>query len=351
MLKPALIFLAALTIGLGLGTGLAAQMRAGAPDALPANAPDYYDAISTMPISLPAGDGRRPVVLFPVLRGVGIDDALGARAQRRAGSRQAPLIETTPAPRPTPSGLQEGALRDAPMLDAKPRAGPQIAIVIDDVGFELAAADRAMALPGQVTLAILPAAPHAQTIARTAQARRQEVIVHLPMEPLGTDNPGPMAIRGGQSLAEIARRVVWSFARVPGAIGVNNHMGSKLTQDSAAMARLMPLLAERAKFFLDSRTTSASVAVSAARAAEMPALTRDVFLDNVRTLPQVFARLLETENRALEQGYAIAIGHPHGQTLAALRAWMPYAARRGFRFVTLSGLIEARNLGVASLAP
>jgi len=145
-----------------------------------------------------------------------------------------------------------------------------------------------------------------------------------------------------------------ALARVPGAIGVNNHMGSRFTRDAAALTPVLLRIGDHGLFFLDSRTSGESVAYETARALGLPALKRDVFLDHTLDRRDVLARLRETEAAAILNGVAIAIGHPHDVTLETLELWMPGAARRGFRFVMLDELVgparQARGIA-ASLPP
>lgn len=112
---------------------------------------------------------------------------------------------------------------------------PRIAIVIDDVGLDVDAARRTIALDGALSLAVLPYAQAAGTISQEAQAQGHDVLLHMPMEPVGLADPGPNALRLGLSDADLAARMRWALAQVPGAVGINNHMGSRFTADPRAM--------------------------------------------------------------------------------------------------------------------
>src|SRR5690606_18289818 len=129
-----------------------------------------------------------------------------------------------------------------------------------------------------------------------------------------------------------------------GHVGLNNHMGSRFTANPKVMAILMDDVAARGLMFLDSRTTVDTVAEGLARARAVPFVARDVFLDNDQSADAVDQQLLETEHVARRKGHAVAIGHPHAATRAALAAWLPQVARRGFQIVPISSL--ARVSGV-----
>ena len=217
---------------------------------------------------------------------------------------------------------------------------PMVAIVIDDVGLSRGRAGRTAALPGPLTLALLSYAEDLPALARTARAAGHELLVHIPMEPEGgAVDPGPRPLLSSHSASELRQRLAQELGRFSGYVGVNNHMGSRLTADPAAMAVVMAELQARGLLFLDSRTTAATVAATVARAAGVPTLERDVFLDNELDPAAIRAALATVEERARTQGYAIAIGHPHDVTLEVLAQWLPQARRRGFHLVPLSFLV------------
>ena len=204
-------------------------------------------------------------------------------------------------------------------------ATPRIAIIIDDLGYQRAAGERAIALPGDVAFAILPGTPHARHLATRARTAGREVLLHLPMAAEDPDVPmdpggiGPSPDRA--SLEEALRR---GLAAVPYAVGINNHMGSGLTRESEPMAWLMEELRRLGwLYFVDSRTTPLSVAADSARAAGVPVLSRDVFLDadpSPDAVEREFRRLVALARR---DGQAVAIGHPYPDTLALLERELP----------------------------
>src|SRR5262249_4150109 len=148
-----------------------------------------------------------------------------------------------------------------------------------------------------------------------------EILLHMPMQALSATRLGPMALTVDLAPDEIAHRLDWALARVPGRIGINNHEGSRFTADRAALGPVMQALARRHLFFLDSRTTADTQVVAMARARGVQTGSRDVFLDDVVTKDAVDAQLRALEAKARAQGAAIAIGHPHDVTLDAVAYW------------------------------
>ncbi len=253
-----------------------------------------------------------------------------------------PQVLTPVAAHGFPAWLQERIrdLRSGKSL-APPARLPAIAIVIDDVGADVGAAHRAMALPEGVSLSFLPYPDETPGLAREAVRRGHQVLLHMPMEPEGNEDPGPGALTTNLDGREIVRRLDRALARVPGHAGINNHMGSLFTQDRAGLVPVMERLSDLHVFFLDSRTTAKSVVVPLARMFGVASAGRDVFLDDVETRAAIAAQLAKTEAHAKEDGIAIAIGHPHDVTLDALAAWVKDL--RGFRLVPVSVAIRMKT--------
>lgn len=225
---------------------------------------------------------------------------------------------------------------------------PVLAIIIDDVGPDMAATQALVDLDLPLTLAILPFAREAEAAARMAAEAGLDVFLHLPMEPVGLDDPGPNALTRHLSDAEIARRAGWALSRVPRAVGFNNHMGSALTRDEAALRRTFAEFAGRDLIFVDSLTHPASKAARVAREGGLEAFRRDVFLDHVRRPEAVDAALEEALRLAAERGHAIAIGHPYPVTLAALEGLAERAREAGVELVTMSTLAARQRASDAS---
>ena len=202
------------------------------------------------------------------------------------------------------------------ILSAQPAV---ISIILDDMGGRLEAGRRALNLPGPVACAFLPSAAYTKKLAKEAYANNKEVMLHLPMQPM---QPRPLD-EGGLTMemreSEFLQVLREDIANVPHVIGVNNHMGSLLTQHPGHMQWLMKELNQQQPlFFIDSRTTHSSVAYNIALENHIPSAKRDVFLDDDRDIEQIekqFDRLLRV---AKKYGYAIAIGHPYPETMSVL---------------------------------
>jgi hypothetical protein len=221
---------------------------------------------------------------------------------------------------------------------------PAVSLVIDDLGNGLRDGRRVIALPAAVTLAILPHTTHARRLAEEAHARGKEIILHLPMEAAAGDEPGPGRLEAAMPAREVAHTLAYDLETVPHAVGVNNHMGSRMTEAESAMRTLFASLRTRGGlFFLDSRTSARSRAAEVAAEAGVPYLARDVFLDHERTPAAIARALAELERLARRDGNAVAIGHPYPETLAALETWLPGAAARGIRLVPLSAMLALRT--------
>ena len=217
-----------------------------------------------------------------------------------------------------------------------------IAIVIDDLGSDVALNRRAIALPQAVALSFLPYPDETPMLAREGARAGHEILVHLPMQAKdGEENPGPMALRIGTSPDENVRRLDWALSRVPFHVGINNHMGSRFTEDRGALIPIAEALYDRHIFFFDSRTSAGSQVVPVARAFGVPSAGRDVFLDDVQTPDAVAAQLAVLEKDAREHGVATAIGHPHDVTLAALAHWSVHL--KGYRLVPISVAIRMKT--------
>lgn len=220
--------------------------------------------------------------------------------------------------------------------------GPfSIAVVIDDAGYSLEQLQPFLEFPGPITLSVLPNLPHSRESARRIAEAGKELLLHLPMEALNGNDPGPGAIRTSHSEQEIRSLLEASFSQVPQAVGMNNHMGSRATADERVMNVVMDYLSSKQRFFLDSRTTAASVAAAAAAAHEVPFLERNVFLDNEPRTEAIRQALENGIEAARKQGYAIMIGHvSNPQIVEVIEGLAGELERSGVRLVSLSALLE-----------
>ena len=219
---------------------------------------------------------------------------------------------------------------------------PIIAIVIDDLGLNRVNTAELNSLPSPLTLAFLPYAGRIDAQTEAAQAAGHELMLHLPMEPIGSDWPGPDALTTKLDRQEFLTRLEKNLNRFKGFVGINNHMGSKLTANDSRMDVVMRELRKRDVLFLDSKTSPRSVAGETAGRNGVPNTTRDVFLDHVIDPGAIKRQLALTEKIARQSGSAVAIGHPHNTTIQALRDWLPSLEARGFALAPISAVVARR---------
>ena len=218
---------------------------------------------------------------------------------------------------------------------------PRIAIIIDDLGYQLVAGQRAIALPGPVACAILPGSPRAQQLANAAHDIGKEVLLHLPMQ--AVDNEGRVEdtrMTLDMSRGKFASTFETAISSVPHVVGINNHRGSLLTQHPGHMQWLMEeMLARDGLFFVDSYTTHESIALQIASEIGVSAKKRDVFLDPDKAPETVLREFERLKSLAKKRGSAIAIGHPYEATLAMLETQLPLLADQGIELVPVSELV------------
>jgi polysaccharide deacetylase 2 family uncharacterized protein YibQ len=222
-----------------------------------------------------------------------------------------------------------------------------IAVVIDDVGNADGSIERLERLEGPLAIAVLPGTPKARAAAELARRKGWDLLVHLPMA--GARGPyEPGTISSGDDDATIVARVRAALEGTPGASGLNNHQGSLATADARVIRAVLSVVRERGLFFLDSRTSPASVATDEARAMGVATISRDVFLDDARAeaaaeggapeaLATAWSRALAV---AASKGQAVVIGHPHAATVGFLEAALPALEERGVLRVRVSELVD-----------
>jgi polysaccharide deacetylase 2 family uncharacterized protein YibQ len=220
------------------------------------------------------------------------------------------------------------------------------AIVIDDMGHDLEAAHKLLAIGYPLTFSVLPHLQYTRTTAEEIHRGGHEVMLHLPMEPDPGSHasPGEGAILVGMKAADVQRVVQNDLDSVPYVAGVNNHMGSRATQDARLMGDLMRVLRERELYFIDSRTTAATTALDAARREGLPAFYRSVFLDDMESVPYTLGQLQKFRHTVEQEGVALAIGHPHATTIAALAQFLPELDRADIELVAPSQIVRLPEL-------
>ena len=251
---------------------------------------------------------------------------------RRTGVPALEIEIVTRAPLGSGAGVKNSSSTDG---------SARLAIIIDDLGSDRAAAEAVFALGFPVTISVLPNHEHSMEIAEEAHRRGLQVMLHLPMQSVANETPEALELRPGMPAQEVTEVVGQFLQNVPDAAGVNNHQGSQATADAALMDELMPVLRDHHLFYVDSRTTAATVAYETAQDFGVRSAFRNVpFLDDVAEVGAVRRQLELALRGAREKGQAVAIGHPHPATLEALREVLPHAQAQGVRLVLASELVH-----------
>ncbi len=309
-------------------------------NAAPVQKPAQKDAES------PAQPKPAPQLIEPApqpmhAKPLGEEAKVAAQTSKPPVPAPAPQVATI-APPPINANANAAWLKNSVAFSV-PQGRPLIAVVLDDVGVARSHAELAIDLPGVITLSFMTYADGVADMAARARAKGHELMLHVPMEPLGHEiDAGPNVLTVGASEGELLKRLSWGLDRFPGYIGINNHMGSRFTQDERGMQVVLAELKRRNLLFLDSRTIGNTVGDKLAAGMGVPHVMRDVFLDNEMDEAAVIKQLMQAERVAASKGQAIAIGHPHPATIAAIRAWMPKAEARGFVIVPLSAVAKLR---------
>ncbi|GAB6095482.1 hypothetical protein JCM14469_17340 [Desulfatiferula olefinivorans] len=223
----------------------------------------------------------------------------------------------------------------------RPPALPRVAVIIDDIGYNRVLARKLIDLDRALTFSVLPQSPHCREIAAEAYGKGLEIMLHLPMEPMEYPrvNPGPGALLVSMEVDRMIDLLYDHLEEVPYAVGVNNHMGSRLTTVSTRMYQIFTVLKKKDLFFIDSRTSAQSLCKPSARLLQIAFGERDVFLDHSldrATIRKQVGALIEVARR---NGQAIGIGHPHAETYEVLRDELP-EFRKKVRLVHASELVK-----------
>jgi polysaccharide deacetylase 2 family uncharacterized protein YibQ len=273
--------------------------------------------------------------------GLGLGALLTTQACRKKGQLPGDEERATPRPAPKrpggrPSGTQEPApepraQEPAPAkTPAAPTTLPRVALVIDDLGYappELVT--RLCAQPVAFSVAVLPYQEYTRVSAELAHDRGKEVMLHLPMEPIGYPgpgkDPGPEAVLFDLPESQMRERVRKALAAIPYRKGVNNHMGSRITPDRTRMTWILQELKAKGCFFVDSRTEKDSVAYDVAQELGIPSVQRKVFLDDDKAFPAMAKQWDRALALALKAGQVVIIGHIYPETVDALEKLIPTA--------------------------
>lgn len=256
-----------------------------------------------------------------------MEDSRPRLSSKRASVRQpgAAVLHQQAAAIPTPVPVSSGS----------------IVLILDDVGFDHQPLAAAMEIDPNINFSVLPNAQHGVEYARKLHARGFEVLCHLPMEPEGFPavSPGDGAVLTSMSNEEIVHATTTNVSSVPFARGVNNHMGSRATADPRVMRTVLASL-PHGMYFIDSRTSGASLGFSIARQMKIPTAGRNVFLDDVQSAAAIRAQIQALRRVAAERGLAIGIGHMYPVTIRALAEEVPALKKQGFRLIHASEAVR-----------
>ena len=210
------------------------------------------------------------------------------------------------------------------LLVCQAASAGKLAIVIDDFGYRPKEESQVLQMPAAISVAVLPDATHAHEMAVKAHQTGHEVLIHLPMAPLSKQPLEKNTLTPDMSSAEIARIIQLAANHVPYAVGLNNHMGSKMTSSLPGMIKVMQVLSHYNYYFLDSMTIGNSQSVKAAQGTGVKVLKRRVFLDDTQNEADIRQQFLRAVKLAERDGSAIAIGHPHPTTVRVLQQMLPH---------------------------
>ena len=201
--------------------------------------------------------------------------------------------------------------------------GPRIALIIDDIGYSFSRTKQFLSLGIPITFSILPRLAKSHDLSLEIHGKGHEIMLHQPMEPHNADyNPGPGALYVGYEPKRIIRIVEENIAYVPFATGVNNHMGSRLTENRKEINDALSVIKNRGLYFIDSLTSSRSLAYHTAKSLHISTACRNIFIDNIPDESAVLSQLCKLEKHARIYGSAIGIGHPFPETANGVRRFL-----------------------------
>ena len=217
-----------------------------------------------------------------------------------------------------------------------------IGLIIDDFGYRNDDVSRGfLDIPAKLTFAVIPGHEHSRSFSKNAVSAGYEIMVHMPMENIGkTFGEEEFVLMNYFQDNELVRRVKEALGHIPEANGLNNHQGSRATETPRLMRLLAGVLKDENKFFIDSRTTTNTLAEETMRQFDVPTNRRNIFLDNELDEEKIYAQLIQLTDVAERKGIAIGIGHVKPQTLAVLKKHIPELQQKGFKFEFVSKLVN-----------
>jgi hypothetical protein len=262
--------------------------------------------------------------------------------------KEKPLKETPSIHKTEPPKQKEKII--VAKIEKIPLPHKQISIIIDDIGYDLGPVRELLKIDSDITFAILPLCSHSRESAEMLHQAGKETLLHLPMEPNSypKEKPGPGALFTDMNSEELIFQLEKNLASVPYISGVNNHMGSKFMSDEHNLIIVFNKLKKKKLFFVDSRTTSGTKALAAAEKANIQMASRKVFLDNNRDYNEIYKIILESAQNSSNASPLIMIGHPHPETIRAVRDATRVLRQKGIIVVPVSKLIKEQSLNGSS---
>ncbi|HOW36285.1 MAG TPA: divergent polysaccharide deacetylase family protein [Candidatus Omnitrophota bacterium] len=259
------------------------------------------------------------------------------------------LFFAKPKKIPLAAPVKKVAVKEAKPPKEKPPEKPvplkgKIAIIIDDWGYNIQHCELIKNIPDPVTIAVLPKLPHSKEVAQCAHQNGKEVMLHLPMEPQPREKlekyPDHYIIKTSMRRSEVEKLIEENLDSVPFAAGVNNHMGSKATEDTRLMTTTFTFLKKKELFFVDSLVTSNSICRNLAEKMSLPFTQRDIFLDNISERSYIESQFKQLTEEAARKGTAVGIGHDRALTLEIIAEQIARWKKEGFQFITVKDLIK-----------
>jgi Uncharacterized protein conserved in bacteria len=259
-----------------------------------------------------------------------------------------PVTETT-VPQKTEPVKQKEKIVVAKIIPL-PLPLKQVAIIIDDIGYDLGPVRELLKVDADITFAILPLCSHSREAAEMLHKAHRETLLHLPMEPNSypKEKPGNGALFTDMNSEELIFQLEKDLASVPYVSGVNNHMGSKFMADEEKLVLIFNKLKKKKMFFIDSRTTANTKAFAAAEQVNIQMASRKVFLDNNRNYKEIYKILMDTAQNSSDASPVIIIGHPYPETIRAVKDASRVLREKGILIVPVSKLIKGKSFSGSS---
>jgi len=276
------------------------------------------------------------------IRGVGVEEVEDQEVIKKGGIKYIVKLNTSP--------IQEIVIYPGTKEEEARRMGfyepsqkkPMIALIIDDLGASLKQVRPFLEIDEPINFAILPNLSLSRRISRLASSSGKEVLLHCPMEPeeYPKIDPGSGGIFSKMTKDEILEVLEKNLESVPDAVGFNNHMGSRITQDTEKMEIILDWAKEKNLFFVDSRTTPKTRGTEIARELNVKVGERKIFLDNIKEIPEIEKQISKLVSLAKKDGRAIGIGHPFRETAIAIQMMIPFLKKEGIELVPVSLVVE-----------